>query len=159
MALSRIGARALPRLSTVGARWSLLAVTGVYALSMRMTRGFVRNSTIRPERVSAPSVSPVGGFSAVELFPSPRRESPNRTQLMPWARASASPQRGLRLEKGAGMDTAREYRQRAAVCLQLANESRDAYVRVALTELASDLSSMADTAETCEVDQRRPKVS
>jgi hypothetical protein len=57
------------------------------------------------------------------------------------------------------MDTAREYRQRAAVCLQLANESRDAYVRVALTELASDLSSMADTAETCEVDQRRPKVS
>jgi hypothetical protein len=62
-------------------------------------------------------------------------------------------------ETGAGMDTAREYRQRAAVCLRLANESRDAYVREALTELASDLSSMADTAETREVDGRWPSIS
>jgi hypothetical protein len=57
------------------------------------------------------------------------------------------------------MDTAREYRQRAAVCLQLANESRDAYVKVALTELASDLSSMADTVESREVDRRWPSIS
>ena len=57
------------------------------------------------------------------------------------------------------MDTAREYRQRAAVCLRLANESRDAYVKVALTELASELSGMADTVEACEVDRRWPKIS
>lgn len=57
------------------------------------------------------------------------------------------------------MDTAREYRQRAAVCLRLANESRDAYVKVALTELASELSSMADTVETRVVDRRWPSIS
>lgn len=52
------------------------------------------------------------------------------------------------------MDTAREYRQRAAVCLRLAHESREAYVKVALTELANELNGMADTVETREVDQR-----
>jgi hypothetical protein len=57
------------------------------------------------------------------------------------------------------MDTAREYRQRAVTCLRLANESSDAYVRVALTELASELSSMADSVETCSSDARRQRVS
>jgi hypothetical protein len=57
--------------------------------------------------------------------------------------------------KGADMDTAREYRQRAVTCLRLANESSDAYVRVALTELASELSSMADSVETSGRDERR----
>jgi hypothetical protein len=57
------------------------------------------------------------------------------------------------------MDTAREYRQRAVTCLRLANESSDAYVRVALTELASDFISMADSVETYDVDQRRRKTS
>jgi hypothetical protein len=57
------------------------------------------------------------------------------------------------------MDTAREYRQRAATCLRLARESNDAYVKVALTELANELGSMADTVESCEVDQRWPKIS
>ena len=57
------------------------------------------------------------------------------------------------------MDTAREYRQRAAVCLQLAHESRDVYVKAALTELASEFHGMAETAETCGIDHRSPKVS
>jgi hypothetical protein len=57
------------------------------------------------------------------------------------------------------MDTVGEYRQRAATCLRLANESRDAYVKVALTELAIELSSMADSVETCGIDERRQKVS
>ena len=50
-------------------------------------------------------------------------------------------------KKGAGMDTAREYRQRAVACLRLAKESREAYVKVALTELASKFSSLADSVE------------
>ena len=45
------------------------------------------------------------------------------------------------------MDTAREYRQRAVACLRLANESREAYVKVALTELASEFRSLADSIE------------
>jgi hypothetical protein len=49
--------------------------------------------------------------------------------------------------KGTGMDTAREYRQRAVACLRLAKESREAYVKVALTELASEFSSLADSVE------------
>ena len=57
------------------------------------------------------------------------------------------------------MDTAREYRERAVACLRLANESRDAYVKVALTELASEFSDMADTVETGGIDQRPPKIS
>jgi hypothetical protein len=57
------------------------------------------------------------------------------------------------------MDTVGEYRQRAATCLRLANESRDAYVKVALTELAIELSSMADSVENCGIDEHRPKVS
>jgi hypothetical protein len=57
------------------------------------------------------------------------------------------------------MDTAREYRQRAATCLRLAHESSDAFVRAALTELASKFHGMAETAETFEVDRRRLKIS
>jgi hypothetical protein len=54
------------------------------------------------------------------------------------------------------MDTAREYRQRAADCLQLANEASDAYVKVALTELASEFRGMADTAESYGINRHRP---
>jgi hypothetical protein len=57
------------------------------------------------------------------------------------------------------MDTAGEYRQRAAACLRLANESGDAYVRVALTELAGEFSSMAESVETNGSDKRRPNIS
>jgi hypothetical protein len=57
------------------------------------------------------------------------------------------------------MDTVGEYRQRAATCWQLANESRDAYVRVALTELAIEFSSLADSVETDGSDKRRPNIS
>jgi hypothetical protein len=57
------------------------------------------------------------------------------------------------------MDTVGEYRQRAATCLRLATESSDAYVRVALTELAGELSSMADSVETYGGDERRSKIS
>ncbi len=56
------------------------------------------------------------------------------------------------------MDTAGEYRQRAAVCLRLAYESRDVYVKAALTELASEFHGMAETAETCGIDQKLPRV-
>jgi hypothetical protein len=45
------------------------------------------------------------------------------------------------------MDTSREYRQRAALCLQLANEARDAYVRSALIELAIEFRQMAEAME------------
>ena len=45
------------------------------------------------------------------------------------------------------MDTPREYRQRAADCLRLANEASDVYVAAALTELAIDFRKMADFAE------------
>jgi hypothetical protein len=57
------------------------------------------------------------------------------------------------------MDTAREYRQRAAACLRLATESSDVYVQAALTELASEFQGMADMAETSGIDQRPSKVS
>jgi hypothetical protein len=57
------------------------------------------------------------------------------------------------------MDSAREYRQRAAVCLRLAHESRDAFVKIALTELASEFSSMAETVERREAVRRWPKIS
>ena len=49
------------------------------------------------------------------------------------------------------MDNAREYRQRAATCLRLAHESTDIYVKLALTELASEFS---DKAGTIEIEQR-----
>jgi hypothetical protein len=45
------------------------------------------------------------------------------------------------------MDTSREYRQRAAICLQLANEASDVYVKAALTELAADFDQMAKAME------------
>jgi hypothetical protein len=53
------------------------------------------------------------------------------------------------------MDTAREYRQRAAVCLRLANDASEVYVKIALAELAGELSEMADNVETCGI--RVPK--
>ncbi len=43
------------------------------------------------------------------------------------------------------MDTAGEYRQRAIACLRLASEASEAYVKVALTELAIEFSSQADS--------------
>ena len=55
------------------------------------------------------------------------------------------------------MDTAGEYRHRAISCLRLASEARESYVKVALTELAIELSSLADSVETCGIDQHRPK--
>jgi hypothetical protein len=57
------------------------------------------------------------------------------------------------------MDTAAEYRQRAMTCLRLASESSEPYVKAALTELAVELSSMADSLETCGVDEARRKMS
>jgi hypothetical protein len=44
------------------------------------------------------------------------------------------------------MNSEKEYRQRAKECLQLANEATDLYVKVALTELASEFRNMADGA-------------
>jgi hypothetical protein len=78
---------------------------------------------------------------------------------MPWASSFGFAAEACGSRKGAGMDTAREYRQRAAVCLRLAHESPDAYVKIALTELAAELSSMADTAESHQADRRWPKIS
>jgi hypothetical protein len=43
--------------------------------------------------------------------------------------------------------------------LRLAKESSDAFVRAALTELASELHGMAEIAETREVHRRQPNVS
>lgn len=60
-------------------------------------------------------------------------------------------------EKETGMDTEREYRQRAEDCLRLANEAGDAFVKAALAELASEFHSMADTAEACGINLHRPK--
>ena len=57
------------------------------------------------------------------------------------------------------MDTAGEYRHRAISCLRLASEAREPYVKVALTELAIELSSLANSVETCGVDERRRKIS
>jgi hypothetical protein len=45
------------------------------------------------------------------------------------------------------MDTSREYRQRAAICLQLANEANDVYVKAALAELAAEFREMAEAME------------
>lgn len=52
------------------------------------------------------------------------------------------------------MNTVREYRQYAAACLQLARESTDFYVKVALTELAGEFRRKADTIGTCGDDRR-----
>jgi predicted AAA+ superfamily ATPase len=71
-----------------------------------------------------------------------------------------APDEGLRSQdKGAGMDSAGEYRHRAIACLRLASEAAEPYVKVALTELAIEFSSMADSVETCGVDERRWKIS
>jgi hypothetical protein len=48
---------------------------------------------------------------------------------------------------GAAMLTSKEYLQRAEECSQLANASSDAYVKEALTELASDFKAMAKDLE------------
>ena len=61
--------------------------------------------------------------------------------------------------KRAGMDSSGEYRHRAIACLRLASEAREPYVKVALTELAIEFSSMADSVETCGVDERRRRIS
>jgi hypothetical protein len=58
------------------------------------------------------------------------------------------------------MDTAAEYRQRATACLRLASEASEPYVKAALTELAVEFSSLADSVETCGVDDEgRGKMS
>jgi hypothetical protein len=49
--------------------------------------------------------------------------------------------------------TSREYRQRAADCLQLANEASDVYVKVALTELAAEFRQMAESDQMAEAEQ------
>jgi hypothetical protein len=48
---------------------------------------------------------------------------------------------------GVAMLTSKEYLQRAEECSQLANASSDAYVKEALTELASDFKAMAKDLE------------
>jgi hypothetical protein len=45
------------------------------------------------------------------------------------------------------METSRQYRQQAADCLQLANEASDAYVKVSLTELATEFRHRAEAVE------------
>jgi hypothetical protein len=45
------------------------------------------------------------------------------------------------------MPTAKEYRQRAEECLELANSARELYVRIALAELAQEFSASADDLE------------
>ena len=45
------------------------------------------------------------------------------------------------------MSSPKEYRQRAEECLQLANEATDIYVRVALSELATEFQTTADAME------------
>jgi hypothetical protein len=111
------------------------------------------------ERAFALSVTSVGGFRVPAALAFKRIPEPeSKLRLLGagrWLRADE----GLRSRKWAAMDTEGEYRQRAATCLRLANESRDAYVKVALTELAIELSSMADSVETCGIDERRPKIS
>jgi hypothetical protein len=45
------------------------------------------------------------------------------------------------------MDTPKEYRQRAADCLKLADEAPEAYVKAALIEHAAELVQAADLIE------------
>jgi hypothetical protein len=45
------------------------------------------------------------------------------------------------------MSSAKEYRQRAEECLQLANEAAEIYVKVALTELAAEFQKTADSLD------------
>jgi hypothetical protein len=83
-----------------------------------------------------------------------RCASASRSSLAPgFAPASVA------VSKGAGMDTAAEYRQRAITCLRLASESSEPYVKAALTELAVELSSLADSVETFGADEGRGKMS
>jgi len=51
------------------------------------------------------------------------------------------------------MPTAREYRQRAEECLELASSARELYVRVALAELAEEFNASADDLEAHMVDE------
>jgi len=43
-----------------------------------------------------------------------------------------------------------EFRQRAIDCLRLANEATDAYVKVALTDLAVELRQKAEAFDRCD---------
>jgi hypothetical protein len=45
------------------------------------------------------------------------------------------------------MVSRREYQQRAEECLQLANEATEVYVKVALSELATEFQKIADGVE------------
>jgi hypothetical protein len=54
------------------------------------------------------------------------------------------------------MPTAREYRQRAEECLELANSARELYVRVALAELAQEFNASADDLEAQMIDRIAP---
>ena len=45
------------------------------------------------------------------------------------------------------MASPKEYQQRAEECRQLANEATEVYVKVALTELATEFQKMADDLE------------
>ena len=59
----------------------------------------------------------------------------------------------------AAMAMARQYRQRADDCRRLANEASDAYVRVALAELAMEFRKMADDADDADDAERREELS
>jgi hypothetical protein len=54
------------------------------------------------------------------------------------------------------MKTSRQYRQQAADCLQLANEASDAYVKVSLTELATEFRQRAEAVEQLDDKQDQP---
>jgi hypothetical protein len=89
----------------------------------------VRNRTIRPE---PPYAMHVGLASA----PGPKEEG---------ARLRKNP-RACR-QGTIAMETSRQYRQHAADCLQLASEASDAYVKVSLTELATEFRHRAEAVE------------
>jgi hypothetical protein len=55
------------------------------------------------------------------------------------------------------METSRQYRQHAADCLQLANEASDAYVKVSLTELATEFRHRAEVVEQLDDQDHQPK--
>jgi len=49
--------------------------------------------------------------------------------------------------EGTSMDASRQYRQQEVVCLRLASEASENYVKVALTELAADFHQKAEQAK------------
>jgi hypothetical protein len=106
---------------------------------------FVRNSTIRPEPLSMVSVNRPSGLVAKQA----RRRPQEENQSACGAKPPVAPATDFRFcrEETVAMDTSREYRQRAAICLQLANEANDVYVKAALAELAAEFRDMADAME------------